>query len=108
MKWLTGILGLAMAFAPFIFQYSSHAVAMWTSIGLGAVVIVLSLLEVLDESPRHWEYWVAGLVGVAAVAAPFAFGFTALTWALWLMIGFGLLMILISGYEVYTEQTSVH
>ncbi len=106
MYWLTAILGLALGVAPFVMGYSNNPAAMWTSIVLGVVVIVLSALEAIDEHARKWEYWALGAAGVLAVIAPFVFGFTTITYAFWIMIGFGVLMILISGYEVFTEQAT--
>jgi hypothetical protein len=42
-----------------------------------------------------------GLAGLAAVIAPFIFGFTAITWALWTCIAIGLVALIVSGYEVF-------
>jgi hypothetical protein len=106
MYWLTGILGVALGAAPFVLGYSDNSAAMWTSIGLGAVVIVLSALEAFEVNKQKWEYWVAGAVGLLAVIAPFVLGFSTITWAMWATVGFGALIILISGYEVFTEQVT--
>jgi bacteriorhodopsin len=106
MYWLTGILGLALGGAPFVLGYSDNAVAMWTSVVLGAVVVVLSAIEAMDTGRQTWEYWGAGAAGLLAVIAPFAFGFSAITWALWVTVGFGFLILLISGYEVFTVETT--
>jgi hypothetical protein len=106
MYWLTGILGLAFGIAPFILGYSNNPTAMWTSIGLGAVVVILSAIEAVDETKGRWEYWLAGIAGLAAVIAPFVFGFSTITWALWVSVAFGLLILLISGYEIFAEQTT--
>ena len=108
MYWLTGLLGLALGVAPFVLGYSHNTAAMWTSLVLGIVVVVLSVIEAIDESKQTWEYWVAGGAGILAVIAPFVFGFTTVTWALWATIVIGFLILLISGYEVFTEQTSAH
>jgi hypothetical protein len=106
MKWLTAILGIALAGAPFVLGYSDNAAAMWTSIVLGAVVVVLSAIEAIDTSGQTWEYWAAGAAGLLAVIAPFVFGFSTITWALLVTVGFGFLILLISGYEVFTEQVT--
>lgn len=77
MYWFTGLLGLAMALAPFIQGYQHNSIATWTSIVLGVVVLVVSVLEALDQKHAKWEWWVAGAAGILAVLAPFVFGFTA-------------------------------
>jgi bacteriorhodopsin len=76
MYWFTGILGLAMAVAPFALGYSDNTFAMWTSVILGLAVLLASLFEALDERKAKWEWWVTGIAGILAVIAPFVFGFT--------------------------------
>ncbi len=108
MFWLTGIAGLAMVFAPYVFGYTGNTNAMWTSITLGAVVAVASLLEGMDADKAKWEYWLAGIAGVAAVIAPFVLGFTTVTMALWTTIILGVIVTILAGYEVFfvAEPTS--
>jgi hypothetical protein len=79
---------------------------MWTSVVLGVAVVILSIIEGIDEGKGQWEYWAVGIAGLAAVIAPFVFGFSTLTWAMWVMVALGLLMLFVSGYEVFTEQTT--
>jgi hypothetical protein len=101
MYWLTGIFGLAMAIAPFVLGYSNEPMAMWTSIILGAVVLLASLFEGMDINKAKWEWWVVGVAGILAVIAPFVFGFNTLVMALWTFIALGVVMLLLAGYEVF-------
>lgn len=101
MYWFTGLLGIAMAIAPFVQGYQDNATAMWTSIILGVVVLVASLIEGMDVSQAKWEWWVAGIAGILAVIAPFVFGFTMLTGALWTFIILGAVIGISAGYEVF-------
>jgi hypothetical protein len=107
MYWLTGILGLAMAVAPFALGYRDHTFAMWTSVILGVVVLLASLYEGMDERQAKWEWWVVGLAGVLAVIAPFAFGFTTMTVAFWAMLILGALVAILAGYEAFFVQEPV-
>jgi hypothetical protein len=100
MFWITGLLGLALGVAPWILGYSNNETAMWTSVGVGAVMLLVSAYKALAQDNQKWEYGIIGLAGLAAVAAPFVLGFTALTVAMWTVIGAGVLAVLISGYEV--------
>lgn len=104
MYWLTGILGLAMAVAPFALGYRDHPFAMWTSVILGVVVLLASIYEGMDERQAKWEWWVAGIAGVLAVIAPFAFGFTTMTMAFWAMLILGALVVILAGYEAFFVQ----
>jgi hypothetical protein len=106
MYWLTAILGLAMAVAPFALGYRDNTFAMWTSVVLGVIVLLASLYEAMDERKAKWEWWVAGIAGILAVIAPFVFGFTLMTmafWtmAFWTMIVLGAVVFILAGYEVF-------
>jgi uncharacterized membrane protein HdeD (DUF308 family) len=101
MYWLTAILGLAMAVAPFALGYRDNTFAMWTSVVLGVIVLLASLYEAMDERKAQWEWWVAGIAGILAVIAPFVFGFTLVTMAFWTMIVLGAVMFIVAGYEVF-------
>lgn len=107
MYWLTGILGLAMAVAPFALGYRDHTFAMWTSVILGVVVLLASIYEGMDERQAKWEWWVVGLAGILAVIAPFAFGFTTMTMAFWAMLILGALVAILAGYETFFVQEPV-
>jgi SPW repeat-containing protein len=101
MYWITGILGLAMGVAPWVFNYADNTNAMWASVIIGAAMVLVSFYKGIVHDSQNWEYWVAGIAGIVAVAAPFVLNFTALTEALWTSIVVGVLLILISGYEVF-------
>ncbi len=73
---LTGVFGLALVVAPYLSGYYANPIALTTSVLLGLAILVVSVFKglVLDES--NWEYWVAGVLGVAAFLAPTALGFS--------------------------------
>ncbi len=105
MYWITGLLGLALGVAPWVFNYTNNDGALWASIIIGAVILVLSAWKVISQDEdQYWEYWLVGLAGLAAIAAPFIFGFTALTEALWMSIAVGVLVALASAYEVFLVE----
>lgn len=94
MYYLTGLLGLVAIAAPYFLNYSSNLTALWTSLIFGAVLVVVSVLEGLAQDKESWEYWVAGIAGMAAILAPFTLGFTALAEALWTLLVVGMITII--------------
>jgi uncharacterized membrane protein HdeD (DUF308 family) len=101
MYWLTGLLGLLLGIAPFVLGYRDHTYALWSSVILGAIVVLVSAYKAIDSRPANWEYWVAGLAGLLAVIAPFALGFSTLTSALWTTIVLGVILLILAAYEVF-------
>lgn len=104
MYWITGILGLAFAAAPFLFGYADNSIALWTSLIIGGGVLLTSLAEGVQDNKGKWEYLVSALVGLGAVAAPFVLGFGSVTTAMWTSVGIGLLLTLIAGSKLYYDQ----
>lgn len=96
MYLLTGLLGLALVVAPYLFEYSGNMAALWSSLIIGAVLVVSSVLEGMAADRERWEYWVAGSAGVAALLAPFALGFSALTQAAWTLVIVGVAAIVVA------------
>lgn len=49
----------------------------------------------------------AGIAGLLAVIAPFVFGFTTLTVALWTFFILGAAIVILAGYEVFFVEQPV-
>ena len=99
MYLLMGFLGLALLISPYLFGYSVDATALWTSLIIGAILVIDSILEGIAADRDKWEYWVAGFAGVVAILAPFVLGFTA-TSALWTLVIVGVATVLVSGSKL--------
>lgn len=106
MYWITGILGLAMAVAPFLFGYTSNQPALWTSILVGLLVVGASVWEMAKNDRENWEYWVAGILGLLAVAAPFILNFSGYAVAMWTSVTVGLLIAVVAGSRLWTGKPS--
>lgn len=105
MYWLTGFLGLVSMVAPFIFNYNQNTTALWTSLIVGAALIIISIFEGIAADKERWEYWVAGAVGVVAILAPFVLGFSALGSALWTLVIIGVVTILVAWTKLFPGRT---
>ena len=102
MYWITGILGLILAVAPFIFGYSADTGALWTSLIVGGATIIVSILEGAQADKERWEYWAAGILGLIAILSPFIFGFGTNTNAMWSSIVLGVLIAIFAGSRLFT------
>ena len=101
MYYLTGILGVAAMVAPYLFGFSSNPPALWTSLIVGAVLIVASVLEGLAGDKDDVEYWVAGLTGLVAIIAPFVLGFSGMTLAYGAVAAVGVVTVLVAGARLF-------
>lgn len=107
MYLIIGFLGLLSIIAPFVLNYNQDIVALWTSLIVGAVLIVTSVLEGFAADKDRWEYWVAGIAGVGAILAPFVLGFSGLAAALWTLIIVGAVTVLAAWTKLYPGRTSL-
>lgn len=105
MYLLTGFLGLVSIIAPYIFGYSQDAAALWTSLIVGAVLVIASVFEGIAADRERWEYWVIGAVGVGSILAPFVFGFSAISSALWTLVIVGIVTVLAAWTKLSPGQT---
>ncbi len=102
MFWITGLLGLALALSPFILGYASHGIALWTSLILGAIVVLLSIIGLNSSAAdKRWVNWVVGLAGVAAFIAPFIFGYTDHAQPLWAGLILGAVLAILDGFKAF-------
>lgn len=100
MYWITGVLGLILAVAPFIFGYTDNSAALWTSVLVGGATIIVSIMEGV-QADRRWEYWAAGILGLIAIISPFIFGFGGNTTAMWTTVVLGVLIALFAGSRLF-------
>lgn len=105
MYFLTGFLGLVSVVAPFVFGYNQDMTALWTSLIIGAVLIVTSALETITAGKEKWEYWVVGIAGVGSILAPFVLGFSTISTALWTLIIIGVITVLAAWTKLFPGQT---
>ncbi len=92
MYWATAILGVLLAAAPFVLQYTDNPAALWTSLLIGAGVVLVSAFEAVEKDKDPIEYWLAGILGLAAIGAPFVLSYTEATTAMWATIIAGTLI----------------
>lgn len=101
MYWITGILGLALIVAPFVLGYMSNPTALWSSIILGAAIAVVSGIKAVVHDVARWEYWVAGILGLAAIVAPFVLGFRTQMRPLDASIILGAIVVVLTAYQLF-------
>ncbi len=105
MYWVVALIGLVSLAAPFLFDFREDASAFWTSMILGVSLLVVSGLEALAADRERWEYWVIGIVGFGAIAAPFVLGFTDHIEAMWTTVAVGTIAVLASGTRLLVKTT---
>jgi hypothetical protein len=106
MYWITGILGILLIIAPFVFNYTSDPAALWSNIILGALVVIVSAIKGFIPDRTRWEYWLAALLGLLAILAPFVLNFTFAYAALWSSIILGVVTAVLAGYKALTMNQS--
>ena len=102
MYWVTGILGILLFIAPFVLGYSSDSPALWSNLILGAIVVIVSAIKGFIPDRTRWEYWLAALMGLLAIVAPFVLHFTVAATALWTSIILGIVIAVLAGYKALT------
>jgi hypothetical protein len=100
MFWATGVLGVLLFIAPWVLGYSGNPTAFWSSIVLGALIVVFSLIKGLVHDATNWDYWLTGILGILAIIAPFVLGFSSLSGALYACVILGAITLILSAIMV--------
>lgn len=104
MFWITVILGLAMAMAPWALGYDGNSAATWSSVILGMVMAFVSGYKAAVRDHASWEYWVVVIAGLLSILAPFVMRFSAELAPTWTVVLLGGIAALVALYQVYRED----
>lgn len=99
--YLVGLIGLAAIAAPFVLGFNDNTAALYTNIAFGVLLVVAAGAEIFEQDRDNLEYWVAGILGVGAIAAPFVLGFDDVTKAFWTTLTGGVLAVLVAGTRIF-------
>jgi hypothetical protein len=72
--WTSGVdalLGVWLIIAPWVLGYSDVMSAMWTSVSVGATIMLVALLRITNPDQSVPLGWVNVLLGAWLIAAPF-------------------------------------
>ena len=70
---VSALLGAWFALSPWVLNYQDNDAALAASVALGLGLATTSLLAMFDSNA--WERWIAGAIGVGALASPWLLGF---------------------------------
>ncbi len=107
MEWLIGVVGIAIILSPFVLGYTANTPAFLSSIILGAGVTAVSAVKGLAPDKTRWEFWVAGILGMLLVAAPFALNFFSLAEAVWLTTYLGMVVAILACIQLRSRVPSM-
>ncbi|MFQ5683319.1 MAG: SPW repeat protein [Candidatus Binatia bacterium] len=85
LSWTNLVLGLWLALAPFALTYSGTTAAVWEDVIVGLLIAALALWRALGEETEGMAAvsWTVAALGVWAIIAPFALGYSGITAAVW-------------------------
>lgn len=106
MYWITMGLGAIFGISPYLFNYSDNAIALWGSIIIGAVVVIVSVIEALSDTKQDWEYVITAVLGLGAITFPFVFNFSDITNAVWAFVIGGAAFLVLSGGKIIQDNQS--
>lgn len=104
--WLTGIIGLALVFAPLKFGFLHSDAATLVSAGFGMVIFLAATYKNLVLDNGRWEYWLVGIAGIGIIIAPFALNYhqQIQQTALYLSLLMGSIILIIAAYQIASRS----
>ncbi len=95
LSWITVVLGVWLIIAPFIITVPSM-VAMWNSIIVGVIVLVLSWIRAANPTSSPGLSWINAILGLWLIVAPFVLRMASSTSFRWNDIVLGIAVIVFS------------
>lgn len=74
LHWLNALIGIWFIIAPWALSFSGHSGALWASIIVGAIQLIVSFWAAVTEDPVGWglwQGWIALLAGIWFLIQPY-------------------------------------
>ncbi|PQO21929.1 hypothetical protein C2I36_15740 [Rhodobacteraceae bacterium WD3A24] len=99
MEIVIALAGAALFVAPWALGFAAAGAAAWNGWIIGAAILLIALGGIMRF--MKWEPWAHAALGLWAVIAPFALGFSGLAAALAVHVVAGLLTLALAGVELW-------
>lgn len=101
LSWTNFVLGLWLVLAPFALFYSGTSAAVWEDIIVGLLIAVFAFWRAYGPETEGMKgvSWVVAVLGVWSIIAPFAFGYSGETVAVWNDVVVGLVVAALATYR---------
>ncbi len=97
--WINLICGALLFISPWALGFSGDMAAARTAWVGGIVIAVMGIAALVQFA--EWEDWVALIVGVLMIIAPWAMGFAAMYAAAWTFVVLGVVVAVASLSEIW-------
>lgn len=104
---LNVLAGLWLVIAPFALNFTSSSNAMWNSIIVGVVVLVLAAIRAFDPDEREGISWVNMVLGLWMVVSPYVLGYTNVNQAQTNALVTGVIILALAAFSAY-ETNEAH
>lgn len=113
-NWLVAIIGAWLIITPWIYGFSSHSGADWTSVIAGAITLVLGIwaasLPKSTATWANWENWTTFAMGIWFIIQPWSVGIASFAGNTWndviLGIVIAILDLWVMGQNINTNTSN--
>jgi len=96
---ITALSGAFLVASPWAFGFSGEQTAMWSAGLIGVLAVMVALTGLIE--PREWEGWASLALGLWAIIAPWALGFSGVTSAMGCHVGVGLTVAALAAFALW-------
>ena len=98
-EWTNLICGVLLFISPWALGFVGDMTAARTAWIGGVVIAVMGVAALVQFA--EWEDWIALIVGVLMIIAPWVLGFAAMTYAAGTFVVLGLIVAIVSFWEIW-------
>lgn len=103
LSWTNFLLGLWLAVAPFILVYHGISAALWEDVIVGLLIAGFAFWRAVGPETQGMAAvsWTVAVLGIWALIAPFALGYSEVAAAVWNDVIIGILVAALAFYRNY-------
>lgn len=99
------ILGLWLIISPWIFAYTLMTGALWNSIIVGVIIVIVALIHFFNRSHLAWPSWINIVLGLWTIISPWVFGYSSVTNAMWNSVIVGVLVAAVAVWNIIASNS---
>jgi sulfite exporter TauE/SafE len=99
---LAALIGVWFIIAPWVVNFSDDKSALWTSVIIGALQLITSLLGFSGSGWSSWQNWISLLSGVWFIIFPFVY--TLKTEEIWASVVLGAVTVIIGLWSLSLKE----
>ncbi len=109
-NWLNALFGVWFVISPWALGFSSHQGALWTTLIIGIIQVIVAAWAASVENSsgwKVWQTWVSLLTGIWFIIAPFTLSLSSMHSEVWTSVILGIVTAVLSLWTMGRQEETI-